>query len=170
MRQWKYWILSCIWGPCLIAQFVLVFVFKLYNEAGIDLVLYAGFAIWVISAILGWLPIIVLKKRGGVAKGKSYVHTTTLVKTGIYAIVRHPQYTAGLLLGFAFMLISQSYPVIALGVVVVVLLYIDMIMTDRGEMEKFGNEYREYMRTVPRASFLWGIVKLLWRKQHKSSA
>jgi protein-S-isoprenylcysteine O-methyltransferase Ste14 len=164
MRNWKFWILSCIWGPLLIGQFVLVFAFKQYNKAGLDVVLYVGFAIWIISAVLGWLPIFALKKRGGVAKGRSYVHTTTLVKTGIYSIVRHPQYTAGLLLGLALMLISQSYPAIALGVVVVVLLYIDMIMTDKGEIEKFGDEYREYMGKVPRANFLLGIIRLLRRK------
>jgi protein-S-isoprenylcysteine O-methyltransferase Ste14 len=164
MRQWRFWILSCIWGPLLIAQFVLVFVFRLFNEAGLDVVMYAGYAIWVISAILGWLPILVLKRVGGVAKGKSYVHTTKLVKTGIYSIIRHPQYTAGLLLTLALMLVSQSYPIIAMGVVVMVLLYIDIMVTDRGEIEKFGDEYRQYMKEVPRANFLLGILRLLKRR------
>jgi protein-S-isoprenylcysteine O-methyltransferase Ste14 len=37
-------------------------------------------------------PIVMFPRLGGVPKGKSFVCTTPLVDTGIYAIVRHPQY------------------------------------------------------------------------------
>ena len=40
---------------------------------------------------MGLLPIITFRRKGGVAKGESYIKTTVLVDTGIYAIVRHPQ-------------------------------------------------------------------------------
>ena len=54
------------------------------------------------------LPILTLRRQGGVAKGQSYMKTTTLVDTGIYAIVRHPQGgTAWLLFNLATMLIAQ---------------------------------------------------------------
>ena len=105
ISHWKDYILSCIWGPLLVAQFILVLFLGFYNEAGISVLLYIGWIIWVLSIIFGWLPIFVLKKQGGVDKGKSYVHTKTLVTTGIYAIVRHPQYTAGILFSLALILI-----------------------------------------------------------------
>ena len=73
MEQWKMYILSCIYGPLLIAQIALVLIFGVVNEAGFVLVLYAGWAIWVISVIFGFLPIFVFKRKGDVAKGKSSV-------------------------------------------------------------------------------------------------
>jgi hypothetical protein len=40
--HWREYILSCIWGPLLAAQIILVFVFGKYNEAGLDVVTYLG--------------------------------------------------------------------------------------------------------------------------------
>jgi len=161
MKQWKTYILSCIWGPLLVAQILLVLVFGKFNEAGLNVVMYVGWVIWAISVIFGWLPIFVLKKKGDVPKGKSYVHTTTLVRTGIYSIVRHPQYTAGILFSLALILISQSWLIAAIGVVVILLLYIDILITDKYEVEKFGDEYKSYMKKVPRTNFILGIIRLL---------
>lgn len=163
MKQWKMYILTCIWAPCLIAQLILIFVFGFYNEAGFDWVMYTGWVIWIISAIFGWIPIFILKRRGGVDSGKSYVHTTKLVRSGIYAIIRHPQYTAGLSLSIALMLISQTWLVAGFGIVAIMFLYIDIIMTDRYEIKKFGEEYESYMKQVPRANFLLGFIRLLKR-------
>lgn len=124
---------------------------------------YAGYAVWVVSMIFGWLPIFIFKKKGGVAKGKSYVHTTTLVTTGLYGIVRHPQYTAGILWSLALLLISQHVIVILLGIIVMPLLYIDIIKADQSAIKKFGDEYREYMKKVPRTNFMLGIFRHLKR-------
>ncbi|MBM4029289.1 MAG: hypothetical protein FJ280_28415, partial [Planctomycetes bacterium] len=70
-------------------------------------------------SIFGWLPIFTFKKMGGVSKGQSYIHTTALVDRGIYAIVRHPQYLAGILMGMALPFISQHWLVAVPGGVVV---------------------------------------------------
>ena len=165
MRQWKMIILSYIWGPLLAVQLILVFAFGLYDKAGIDVVMWIGMGIWVLSAIFGWLPILALKRKGGVSKGDSYVKTTVMVDTGVYAIVRHPQYTAGLLWSFALILISQTWIVAAIGAVVIALLYVDILIADKHELEKFGDDYRRYMRSVPRINFLLGIWRLLRRRK-----
>ncbi|SHI56206.1 Protein-S-isoprenylcysteine O-methyltransferase Ste14 [Dethiosulfatibacter aminovorans DSM 17477] len=161
MKNWKRYILSCLWGPLLILQFILVFAFGKYNEAGYDAVLYAGWMIWLISAILGWIPMVVLKRKGGVEKGKSYVNTTVLVDSGIYSIMRHPQYTAGLLLSLALILISQNLMVACMGMAVIILLYVDIIIADKYAIEKFGDEYISYMKKVPRINFMLGILRLI---------
>ena len=127
MDNYKTYILCCIWSPFLIIQFILVFLFGLYNEAGLSILLYLGWLIWAVSVIFGFLPIIVLKKMGGVEKGKSFVHTQKLVTSNIYSIVRHPQYTAGILLSLALILISQNWLIIIIGLFVIPLLYIDIM-------------------------------------------
>jgi protein-S-isoprenylcysteine O-methyltransferase Ste14 len=159
--EWKEFILSCIWSPLLVIQFVLVFIFGVYNEAGLNLLMYAGWIIWAISVIFGFLPIIVLKKEGGVQNGESYVHTKTLVTSNIYSIIRHPQYTAGILLSLAMILISQNWLITAMGVVVILFLYIDIVWTDKFEIEKFGDEYKKYIEEVPRTNFILGIIRIL---------
>ena len=94
-------------------------------------------------------------------KGKSYVHTTTLVETGIYAIVRHPQMgTAWLLVCISLMLITQHWISVALGVPAMVLAYVDVLKADQRLIEKFGDAYCRYMERVPRVNFVAGIIQL----------
>jgi protein-S-isoprenylcysteine O-methyltransferase Ste14 len=155
--------LCCIAGPLTVAQLVLAF---LLRRPGSEALRWAGWIAWWISAILGWLPIFVLRKKGGVAKGDSYVKTTKLVDTGIYAIVRHPQMgTTWLLMCFGLMLIAQHWSSVALGVPAMVLVYLDLLNADRRLVEKFGDAYRRYMERVPRVNFVLGIVRLLQHKE-----
>jgi protein-S-isoprenylcysteine O-methyltransferase Ste14 len=167
MKKWKMFILSCIWGPLLIVQIVLVFIFDIFNEAGFDTVMYIGWVIWAFSLVLGWLPIFIFKRKGGVPKGKGFVHTTILVDSGLYSIIRHPQYTSGILFSLSLVLISQSWLILAIGAVVMPLLYVDIIMADKYEVEKFGNEYKRYMKKVPRTNIILGIIRLLIRRKGK---
>lgn len=156
-----------IWAALLVGQLVLVFAFGFINNARNNILLYIGYGIWVISVILGWWPIFALKKRGGVEKGKSYVHTTALVKTGLYSIIRHPQYTAGMYFNLALILVSQHWLIITIGIIAMALLYIDIVHADQGEIEKFGDEYRQYMKQVPRTNFVLGIVRRLGHRHQK---
>ncbi|MHA1807883.1 MAG: methyltransferase family protein [Candidatus Thorarchaeota archaeon] len=164
MREWKMYFPLILWVPCFLAQIVLVFIFGVFNEAGLDVVMYMGWGIWGISLVFGWLPILTLKRKGGVPEGKGYVHTTALVDSGLYSIIRHPQYTAGLLFSLALILISQSWLILILGVVVISSLYVDILMADRLDLDKFGDEYKRYMREVPRTNFILGIIRQLRRR------
>jgi protein-S-isoprenylcysteine O-methyltransferase Ste14 len=72
----------------IVAQYVLAFfVFKL---PGLKALQWAGWGVWVLSLIFGVAPIFILRRYGGVAKGESYIKTSRLVDTSLYAIVRHP--------------------------------------------------------------------------------
>jgi protein-S-isoprenylcysteine O-methyltransferase Ste14 len=155
-------ILTIILTLAAVGQIVLAFV--LYNENANTDIINLGWAILWISAIFGWLPIFTFKKYGGVAKGKSYIQTSTLVDRGVYAIVRHPQYLAGILMGLALPLITQHWLVAVLGAIVIVVTYVNTFDEEALNLEKFGDVYRQYMQRVPRLNFLLGIVRLLLRK------
>lgn len=155
--------LCCIAGPLTVAQLVLAF---LIRRPGSEALRWAGWIAWWISAIFGWLPIFVLRRKGDVAEGDSYVKTTKLVDTGIYAIVRHPQMgTTWLLMCFALMLIAQHWSSVALGVPAMVLAYLDLLKADQRLVEKFGDAYRRYMERVPRVNFVLGVVRLLQHQE-----
>ena len=81
-----------------VGQIILSFV--LYKEDGSSVVRTIGWITLWISAIFGWLPVYTLK-RWGKPKGRGYIRTTVLVDRGVYAVVRHPQYLAGILMGLA---------------------------------------------------------------------
>jgi len=143
----------------ILAQIMVFFIH--FNYGKIISLKIIGIIIWVISAILGWLPIYIFKKKGGVTKGESFVKTSKLIDTGIYSIIRHPQYLAGILLSIAFMLFTQHWLVILLGIPVVIIFYIGGVEGDRDGIKKFGQEYQNYIKKVPRFNFILGILKKL---------
>jgi len=151
----------------IVAQYVLAFF--IYKLPGLPALQWIGWGIWVLSAIFGIAPIFILRRRGGVSKGKSYVETTHLVDTSLYAIVRHPQYLAGILFNVSMMLLAQHWLVVLLGLISAVLIYADIQAADREGIEKFGDEYRRYMQRVPQVNFLLGGVRLLQRKGSSDS-
>jgi protein-S-isoprenylcysteine O-methyltransferase Ste14 len=147
-----------------LAQYILAFfVFKLFGPKVLQ---WIGWGVWLLSVYFGFAPIFIFRRRGGVAKGQSYVNTTRLVDTNLYAIVRHPQYVAGMLFNLALILLSPHWLVIALGLISMVLIYLDIRAADQEGIEKFGDEYKLYMQRVPRANFLLGVVR--WLKHHRS--
>jgi protein-S-isoprenylcysteine O-methyltransferase Ste14 len=167
MKDWKSslhglhphlvaWIYSALLGLQVILAF---FVFR---DPKIPAVSVAGWGIWTLGTVFAISPIFTLRTRGGVPEGKSYMETTALVDTGIYAIVRHPQGgTAGILLNLALVLIGQNWLLVLLAAVGMVLIYIDTFKADEACIEKFGVDYVRYMQRVPRVSFVAGILRLL---------
>lgn len=145
-----------------IAQILLTFL--LYNRSGNEVVRITGWVVLALSGIFGWLPVYELRRKGGVPKRAPYVRTTVLVTSGIFSIVRHPQYLGGMLLGISLALIAQHWFVIVLGVPVVVIFLLGVIDGDREGTEKFGDDYKAYMKKVPRVNFAAGITRLLKRK------
>ena len=149
----------------IIAQYILAFfVFKL---PGVKILQWIGWSVWIISLIFGIWPIFVFRAYGGVERGKSYVQTTKLVDTSLYAIVRHPQYVAGILLNLALILLAQHWLVILIGIVSMILLYLDIQAADQEGIDKFGDEYRRYMQKVPQINFLLGIMRVVQTKQEQ---
>ena len=137
-------------------------IYLLSDVSQIRSLAFIGAALYVLSGIVfGMLPVMELRRKGGVDKGKSYIHTTKLVDTGIYSVVRHPQYVTFIMWAIAGMLLFQHWIIILLGVPIIPLTYIDLIGADKDAIEKFGDDYKAYMKKVPRANFLLGIIRHL---------
>ncbi len=157
------WVLSSVAGVLTVAQVILCIF--LPNRAGVQIVKYAGYVIWGVGAAFGVIPIFALRRKGRVPEGKSYVHTTAVVHSGIYAIVRHPQGgVAWILLSFAVILIGQTWLIAILGAACIALVYLDALKADQYAIEKFGDDYKRYMQAVPRINFLAGIIRLIRRR------
>jgi protein-S-isoprenylcysteine O-methyltransferase Ste14 len=135
-------------------------IYLLSNVNQISILAYIGVGLYVFSGLIfGMLPVFEFRKMGMVKKGKSYIHTTKLVDTGIYSIVRHPQYITFMPWAVAGMFLFQHWIVIILGIPIIPLTYIDLLNADKDGIKKFGEAYKQYMKKVPRANFFIGIIR-----------
>ena len=158
LSSWRDWALSCVYGACMIAQIGLTIIN--YNIMGLAMVANLGWLVMTISAFFGWLPIYTFKRKGAVPEGKSYMRTTVLVDSGIYSIVRHPQFLAGVLISLALVLMSQYWVNAVLFLPVLVGTILDARRADVRLVEKFGEDYLRYMVEVPGLNLLVGIIRL----------
>lgn len=165
---------SCSWievipstlASLLFISQIILGIYLLSEVSQSRLLAYIGVGLYSFSGLIfGMLPVFEFRKKGGVTKGKSYIYTTKLVDSGIYSIVRHPQYVTFMLWAIAGMLLFQHWIVICLGIPVIPLMYVDLIHADKEGIKKFGDDYKQYMRKVPRANFLLGIIRVLKRKE-----
>lgn len=144
---------------------IIIGIYLLSTISQTEILAYLGVGLYIISGLVfGWLPVIEFRKKGKVIKGKSYIHTTKIVKTGIYSIVRHPQYVSFMLWAIAGMLLFQHWIVFLLGIPIFPLTYLDSIKADKNAIKKFGEEYKEYIKQVPRINFILGIIKRIRNK------
>lgn len=165
MKSLKSFILSSawiLWIALLIAQVVVSFL--LYNPAGNQALRIVGWVVGVLAGLFGVLPMITLRRKGGVPEEKDYTHTTALVDSGVYAVVRHPQYLSFMLLSLFLIFVAQHWLITVIGVAAMALVYTGIVpQADQANLEKFGDDYKRYMEKVPGVNFLAGIIRLLRR-------
>jgi protein-S-isoprenylcysteine O-methyltransferase Ste14 len=130
-----------------------------------------GWVVWAFGMVLVLTPIIIFPRRGKVPKGKSFVYTTRLVDTGIYAVVRHPQYTGGVFSIFLTTFLWYPHWLFGvLGVLGTVVIYMGCREEDQRLIDKFGDKYVAYIDRVPRMNILFGIVRFLRSRGIKHDA
>ncbi|MBU6998735.1 MAG: isoprenylcysteine carboxylmethyltransferase family protein [Theionarchaea archaeon] len=170
MSEWKDFVHNAhpylfvtVGGLCAVAQIILAVVF--YNREGSSLIATIGWITLWTAGGFGVMPIITFRRKGGVEKGDSYMRTTKLVDSGMYAVVRHPQNgVAWILINLGIMLVAQQVLVVTFGVLSMIFGYLDLFKEEERCIEKFGEKYRLYMKRVPRVNVLLGIVRVLKRR------
>lgn len=74
----------------------------------------------------------------------------TLVTSGPYRWVRHPLYTIGASLFIAFGMMADNWFIAGLGILTFILMAIRTPKEEANLIEKFGDEYREYIKRTGR--------------------
>ena len=155
-------IFTTIFTIAFLIQIILMFVVK--NEFNIPLLTYSGWVIWIISLYFVFIPFFSFKKHGVVEKGKSYIHTSKVVKNGTYAIIRHPQYLGGILFTISISLWNPVWFNLILSVIIIVLTYQWTYAEDKNLIKKFGKDYENYKKKVPRLNPILGLIIYYFRK------
>jgi protein-S-isoprenylcysteine O-methyltransferase Ste14 len=78
-----------------------------------------------------------------------------LVRDGFYRVVRHPVYLNAAVWGIAYALIVNYVGAYVLFVAAIPVLYVITVLEERELIDRFGEEYREYRREVPRFIPRW---------------
>ena len=104
----------------------------------------------IISWILLFLSIYVvitgyllLKRKG--KPDSNFENTSLLVKSGIYAYIRHPLYLSIFLLGTGVMLKDPASAQLLLSAINLIAVYITARIEENEMITKFGDDYRLYM-------------------------
>jgi protein-S-isoprenylcysteine O-methyltransferase Ste14 len=153
------------WAYSVLMFLPIIMVFVFYNYYMLDFLVYAGWVLLMFSVIIIFLAGGEFRKKGGAPKGKSIVRTTVLVDSGVYAVVRHPQYLGFILFVLALVLMSQHWLSVFSGVVGSALFYRDVLREEQMSVKKFGDDYKRYMQKVPRMNFVAGVIRLLQRRK-----
>jgi protein-S-isoprenylcysteine O-methyltransferase Ste14 len=72
-----------------------------------------------------------------------------VIKTDVFAIIRHPMYFGSILLYLSFVVLSLSMIALVIFVIVVIFYYYLSRYEELLLIEKLGNEYKDYMKNVP---------------------
>ena len=174
---------TSVWGIVtillIIETIIFVGILIFYHNLIIEYLDYLGWILLVLSIYFALAPVYIFKKKAGVPEGKSYIHTKTIIDTGIFSIVRHPQYLAFIIMTFGMTVIaSQTSPIInpifssfnpytLLFVIWMVEILAYIII---GKIEDFAlkAKYRdEYMQYANKVSFMIPFLKLKRKKFEK---
>ena len=100
-------------------------------------------------------------KRGGL----KHDETIILFKDGPYAVIRHPGVIGALILPILLPIILSKYvPFTPLSItaiiVMIVYIYYGTYLEEKLDIAKWGNEYLQYRKEVPRFNFITGLRNL----------
>ena len=147
-----------------IAQMFVTF-FLYYNEYSMTMSVIIGWILLVLGAILMFRPMMVLSRHGGVTEGESWMKTTKVVDRDIFGIVRHPIYTGWLVYIISLDFLSQYWVTLLLSIIPAILSFQFVNSEDASNLEKFGDDYREYQKQVPKMNFLIGVYRS-WKRRN----
>jgi protein-S-isoprenylcysteine O-methyltransferase Ste14 len=154
------WTLSIVWGAQAVGMMALFQVRKplLETEFGTNYLLIALGVLCIVAAAVGRVTLskqLTVRNIAGLPELAPERYPQKLLTEGVYARIRHPRYLQFLLalLGYAlFANYLALYVVFALWVGGA---YLIVLFEERELRDRFGEDYEEYSRRVPRFLPQW---------------
>jgi protein-S-isoprenylcysteine O-methyltransferase Ste14 len=146
-------------GVALLISFIQLILVFFFTTPGIMILRIVGFLSVFLSVFFLVMSFVTLMQKGGVSKGDFFLESTTLVHSDVYAIIRHPQYLSIPLLNLSLVLIAQHWLVLLIGIPSIALMVYELVDADKEGIEKFDEEYRRYMNSVPHCNIFVGLYR-----------
>jgi protein-S-isoprenylcysteine O-methyltransferase Ste14 len=141
---------DCILMSVVVISLVVNTIFINIIPPTIKVLVYVGFVLLGAGIVLLVVAIVALRSEG----------TAKLVDTGIYGIVRHPIYSAAIIMFFSHIFLGQHLVVLISTAAAILCCYLSMVYGDQKNIEKFGNDYVQYIKRVPRMNLIAGLTRL----------
>ena len=131
-----------------------------------DIVIYISVAIGILGILIGIWVSHMHSKMGGL----NHDETVILLKEGPYGVMRHPA-TGYMILPILLPIILSTYisftplAVAAIITMIVYVYYSCLLEEKKVDIPKWGDEYRQYMKEVPRFNFIIGLWRLRKRQE-----
>lgn len=126
---------------------------------------YIGYALYVPAAVLVIFSFVSLKHKGKPEPG--WEHTTTIIESGIFRVVRHPLYLGAAIWTIGIILVIQSISSTILGLVAIFCFWMASKKEDEFNIKKFGQEYQKYMEEVSMWNVFRGLKRVVNKKEKK---
>ncbi|MFX0000366.1 MAG: methyltransferase family protein [Candidatus Hodarchaeota archaeon] len=75
--------------------------------------------------------------------------TEKIVSSGLYSVIRHPQYFGGILAHIGITFLLSAYLSLLISPIVILLNYLISRKEEKELIKEFGKEYEDYMKKVP---------------------
>jgi len=75
--------------------------------------------------------------------------TDRIITTGVYSLVRHPQYLGGILAHIGFSILLSAWYSLIVTPIVTLIIYLISKKEEEELLREFGREYEEYRKKVP---------------------
>jgi len=130
------------------------------------IVIYVLLAIAFLGILVGIWATRIHYKKGGL----NHDETVILFKEGPYRVMRHPAVMVMLLPILLPIILSPLIPFTILSVAAIIMMIVYVyygcyLEEKKLDIPKWGDEYRQYMKEVPRFNFVLGIWRLRLKKK-----
>jgi protein-S-isoprenylcysteine O-methyltransferase Ste14 len=126
---------------------------------------YTGWVILVLGFLFLFSSLMYFRRRGKPVEGRGVMATTELVESGTYGIVRHPQFLGIGLMMCASILIAQHWLFVLVGASLILSMIKWAQISEEHLVAKFGDDYEQYMKRVPRMNLFLGIFRFVKRRK-----
>ncbi|NPD87399.1 MAG: isoprenylcysteine carboxylmethyltransferase family protein [Asgard group archaeon] len=160
--NWLFVIIASIQFLSMVGQIILIgFFFENHNIKSLPII---GCVIISIAFVFLASGSIVLYER--VENKEKRRPRIRFEEKGIYTIIRHPMYLGLMILFIGMMFISDLRWSSILAFPSIIIMYYYMIKEESIFIERFGEDFKEYMDRVPRMDIFLGIYRKI-KKQYK---
>ncbi len=134
---------------------------------GVLLYVFARPTVW---TIIAGCPIILIGEGIRTWSSGYITKNQMLVQDGPYAFVRHPLYLGNFVIGLGFAVMGAKVSLVVLYLIAFTIIYFSTITEEEEYLrDRFGHEFSEYARQVPRfiplpAGTMNGQTKFQWER------
>jgi protein-S-isoprenylcysteine O-methyltransferase Ste14 len=133
--------------------------FLYFNWGNRHWLMIIGWIILFLSPVSGMMARLAFKKRGGIAEGDSCLNTQKIVDNGIFGIIRNPMYFSVMMFTAGLICISQHWLSVVSAMPIITYFYYYLRIEENLNITKFGDDYHDYMKRVPRLNIIAGLIR-----------